>query len=135
MSGKAVVKTTLGTFGGSSGCGVRTITIVRPMSFAQQSAHVCPVIEFVQGTTKMRLPTGPLLPLVKWPLPFRSAQTGSTTTSVPASVGPPRSGLNVRAPASEPDVSRAYAEQVLRRLYEYLIDIDKVRGTGRLFLP
>jgi len=31
--------------------------------------------------------------------------------------------------------SRAYAERVLERLYEYLIDIDGVRGTGRLFLP
>jgi hypothetical protein len=31
--------------------------------------------------------------------------------------------------------SRVYAERVLERLYEYLLDIDTVRGTGRLFLP
>lgn len=31
--------------------------------------------------------------------------------------------------------SKAYAERVLKRLYEYLLDIDNVRGTGRLFLP
>ena len=32
-------------------------------------------------------------------------------------------------------LSRAYAERVLKRLYDYLLDIDCVRGTGRLFLP
>ena len=32
-------------------------------------------------------------------------------------------------------LSRAYAERVLKRLYEYLLDIESVRGTGRLFLP
>ena len=32
-------------------------------------------------------------------------------------------------------ISRAYAERVLERLYEYLLQIDNVRGTGRLFLP
>jgi hypothetical protein len=31
--------------------------------------------------------------------------------------------------------SRAYAERVLERLYEYLLQIDSLRGTGRLFLP
>ncbi len=31
--------------------------------------------------------------------------------------------------------SRDYAEHVLERLYEYLLDINRVRGTGRLFLP
>lgn len=32
-------------------------------------------------------------------------------------------------------MSRAYAQQVLERLFEYLLRIDEVRGTGRLFLP
>jgi len=32
-------------------------------------------------------------------------------------------------------LSRAYTERVLERLYEYLLDIDSVRGTGRLFVP
>jgi hypothetical protein len=32
-------------------------------------------------------------------------------------------------------LSRAYAERVLKRLYEHPLDIDNVRGTGRLFLP
>jgi hypothetical protein len=31
--------------------------------------------------------------------------------------------------------SRDYAERVMIRLYEYLLDIDNVRGAGRLFLP
>jgi hypothetical protein len=31
--------------------------------------------------------------------------------------------------------SPTYAERVVRRLLEYLIDIDNFRGTGRLFLP
>jgi hypothetical protein len=31
--------------------------------------------------------------------------------------------------------SRAYAERVLEKLYEYLLQIDTVRGTGRLYLP
>ncbi|HWG45363.1 MAG TPA: hypothetical protein VN688_21550 [Gemmataceae bacterium] len=31
--------------------------------------------------------------------------------------------------------SRAYAERVVERLLEYLIDIDNYRGTGRLYLP
>lgn len=32
-------------------------------------------------------------------------------------------------------LSRAYATRVLERLYEYLLEIESVRGTGRLFLP
>lgn len=31
--------------------------------------------------------------------------------------------------------SRSYAERVMVRLYEYLLDIENVRGVGRLFLP
>ena len=31
--------------------------------------------------------------------------------------------------------SGAYAERVLERLYDYLIRIDTVRGTGRMFIP
>ena len=31
--------------------------------------------------------------------------------------------------------SREYVERVLRSLYEYLLRIDTLRGTGRLFLP
>jgi hypothetical protein len=31
--------------------------------------------------------------------------------------------------------SRDYAERVVIRLYEYLLDIDNVLGAGRLFLP
>ena len=31
--------------------------------------------------------------------------------------------------------SRAYAERVVERLLEYLLDIDNFRGTGRLYLP
>lgn len=31
--------------------------------------------------------------------------------------------------------SRAYAERVVERLLEVLIDIDNYRGTGRLYLP
>lgn len=31
--------------------------------------------------------------------------------------------------------SRSYAEKVLEHLYDYLLRIDKVRGTGRLYLP
>ena len=31
--------------------------------------------------------------------------------------------------------SRAYADRVLNRLYEYLLQIDNLRGTGRLYLP
>jgi hypothetical protein len=31
--------------------------------------------------------------------------------------------------------SREYAERVVSKLLDYLIDIDNYRGTGRLFLP
>ncbi len=31
--------------------------------------------------------------------------------------------------------SRDYAERVAVKLLEYLLDIDRVRGTGRLYLP
>jgi hypothetical protein len=31
--------------------------------------------------------------------------------------------------------SRAYAKKVLEDLYDYLLRIDEVRGTGRLYLP
>ena len=31
--------------------------------------------------------------------------------------------------------SRAYAERVLEQLYDYLLRIDELRGTGRLYLP
>jgi hypothetical protein len=31
--------------------------------------------------------------------------------------------------------SRTYAEKVLEDLYDYLLQIDEVRGTGRLYLP
>jgi hypothetical protein len=31
--------------------------------------------------------------------------------------------------------SRDYAERVVERLLDYLLDIDKYRGTGRLYLP
>ncbi|HUG89330.1 MAG TPA: hypothetical protein VML55_00755 [Planctomycetaceae bacterium] len=30
---------------------------------------------------------------------------------------------------------RAYADRVVERLFDYLIDIENVRGTGRLYLP
>ena len=31
--------------------------------------------------------------------------------------------------------SRAYAERVLEQLYDYLLRINELRGTGRLYLP
>jgi hypothetical protein len=31
--------------------------------------------------------------------------------------------------------SREYADQVAAKLFEYLLDLDAVRGTGRLYLP
>jgi hypothetical protein len=31
--------------------------------------------------------------------------------------------------------NRDYADRVLRKLYDYLMRIDDVRGTGRLYLP
>ena len=30
---------------------------------------------------------------------------------------------------------RSYAEQVVEKFYDYLLRIDSVRGTGRLYLP
>ena len=33
------------------------------------------------------------------------------------------------------ETSRVYADEVVESLYEYLLRIDEVRGTGRLFLP
>ncbi len=39
---------------------------------------------------------------------------------------------------SEPQrilASRAYAHRVVERLVEYLIDVENLRGTGRLYLP
>lgn len=31
--------------------------------------------------------------------------------------------------------NRAYAERVVEQLYEYILDIESLRGTGRLYLP
>ena len=31
--------------------------------------------------------------------------------------------------------NRDYAQQIVSRLLEYLIDVDNIRGTGRLYLP
>jgi hypothetical protein len=31
--------------------------------------------------------------------------------------------------------SKEYADRVVKVLYEYLLDIDRVRGAGRLYLP
>jgi hypothetical protein len=31
--------------------------------------------------------------------------------------------------------SRSYAERVVERLYDYLLRIDELRGTGRLYVP
>jgi hypothetical protein len=31
--------------------------------------------------------------------------------------------------------SRAYAARVVERFYEYLLQMDRMRGTGRIFLP
>jgi len=31
--------------------------------------------------------------------------------------------------------SRAYAQRAVERLLEYLVDIENLRGTGRLYLP
>ncbi len=33
------------------------------------------------------------------------------------------------------NTSRTYAEKVLEHLYDYLMRIDEIRGTGRLYLP
>jgi hypothetical protein len=39
------------------------------------------------------------------------------------------------ADAQQVQYSREYAERVVERLLDYLLDIDKYRGTGRLYLP
>jgi hypothetical protein len=39
------------------------------------------------------------------------------------------------ADADKLRTSRDYAQRVMIRLYECLLDIDNLRGTGRLFLP
>lgn len=39
------------------------------------------------------------------------------------------------ANADRVHTSKAYAERVAERLLEYLLEIDKVRGTGRLYVP
>jgi hypothetical protein len=31
--------------------------------------------------------------------------------------------------------NKAYADRVLKRLFDYLLDIDRVCGAGRLYLP
>ena len=31
--------------------------------------------------------------------------------------------------------SRTYADKVVEQIYDYLLDIDRVRGAGRLYLP
>ena len=31
--------------------------------------------------------------------------------------------------------SKAYADRAVKSLYDYLLDIDRVRGAGRLYLP
>jgi hypothetical protein len=50
----------------------------------------------------------------------------NTPTSLPVlTIGDPRRILS----------SRAYAERVVIRLLEYLLDLENFRGTGRLYLP
>jgi hypothetical protein len=50
----------------------------------------------------------------------------NTPTSLPIlTIGNPRQVLS----------SRAYAERVVTRLLEYLLDLENFRGTGRLYLP
>lgn len=39
------------------------------------------------------------------------------------------------ADAQQIQHSREYAERIVERLLEYLLDIDNYRGTGRLYLP
>lgn len=39
------------------------------------------------------------------------------------------------ANADRIDRDRAYAERIVERLLEYLIDLDNYRGTGRIYLP
>jgi hypothetical protein len=51
---------------------------------------------------------------------------GNTYTSLPVlTIGDPRRVFS----------SRAYAERVVTRLLEYLLDLENFRGTGRLYLP
>jgi hypothetical protein len=53
-------------------------------------------------------------------------QTDNTAASLPVlTIGEPQRILT----------SRAYAHRVVERLVEYLIDIENLRGTGRLSLP
>ena len=50
----------------------------------------------------------------------------NTPASLPVlTIGDPRQVLS----------SRAYAERVVTRLLEYLLDLENFRGTGRLYLP
>jgi hypothetical protein len=53
-------------------------------------------------------------------------QTDNTAASLPVlTIGEPQRILT----------SRAYAYRVVERLVEYLIDVENLRGTGRLYLP
>ena len=53
-------------------------------------------------------------------------QASNTPTSLPVlTISEPQRLLS----------SRAYAHQVVERLVEYLIDVENLRGTGRLYLP
>ncbi len=53
-------------------------------------------------------------------------ETSNTPTSLPVlTISEPQRLLS----------SRAYAHQVVERLVEYLIDVENLRGTGRLYLP
>jgi hypothetical protein len=53
-------------------------------------------------------------------------QTANTPESLPVlTIGEPQRILS----------SRTYAESVVERLVEYLIDVENLRGTGRLYLP
>lgn len=53
-------------------------------------------------------------------------QVANTPTSLPVlTLGEPQRVLS----------SRAYARRVVERLLEYLIDVENLRGTGRLYLP
>ena len=47
-------------------------------------------------------------------------------------------GVDPQLTISEPQRMlsiRAYAHRVVERLLEYLIDVENLRGTGRLYLP
>ena len=53
-------------------------------------------------------------------------QTDNTAASLPIlTIGEPQRIFT----------SRAYAQRVVERLVEYLIDVENLRGTGRLYLP